>query len=95
MGRKRTDMINKPNSRIVYTDCKEAETMCDLLIRTNDIFRAIREGKTDLDPKEAGEIIEKFKVTLVKTSDILKYIADKAGLDYDEPLLIFQMKNSQ
>lgn len=93
-NKKRAEMLQKANSRVLYLDTREAELMYELLIKTNDIFKELRKtGGSRIDFDEADAIIKKFQGMMLKISDVLDFISERTGADYSEPFLIAKIRN--
>jgi|GEM_PF-3014685 len=93
-SKKRVDMLKKSNSKIIYLDCKEAELMYELLIKTNDVFKALRKAEVnEIEFSQADEIIKKFQSMMLKTSDVLSFISKKTAKPYSEPFMLAKIRN--
>ena len=89
MKENRKHKINDFKGRFIPVETIEATTLIDLAYKTDMIFLELKnKAGTEISINDTSNIIKEFKNILLDNNEKLKKIAEKLGLEYNEPLNI-------
>ena len=94
MKKRRMDLFNKRNSKIVLADTLQSEALVDLALKANDIFLKLKKSAgVSSDYESVDKTLMLWHQIMIKSSQSLEKIASKLEMPYQEPSSITIMKN--
>lgn len=94
MNKKRKQALKNSQAKIIWTKNYESELLCELLMKNNDIFTALKQKAGDsFELEKAVQIQKAYHKAISSMSSLLERLSKELGLEYREGILLSELRN--